>query len=230
MDQLDLFQKLAIWVIPVLLAITLHEVAHGWMALRLGDQTAQRLGRLTLNPIRHIDPIGTILVPAILLTLSGFVFGWARPVPVTWENLRKPKRDMALVALAGPMANLVMAIGWLILLQTGMALMDINPAIARPLVYMAVAGIFINAILLILNLLPLPPLDGGRIVTSLLPGPLSWQYSRIEPYGLIILVVLFVTQILGKIMWPLLIGFFGMLFYFSQATPGTFQTILRVII
>jgi Zn-dependent protease len=230
MEQLDLIQKLAVWVVPALLAITVHEVAHGWMALKLGDRTAMMLGRLTLNPIKHIDPIGTLLVPGLLLAIGGFIFGWAKPVPVTWENLRHPKRDMALVALAGPMANLLMAAFWLVLMQIGMALMDGNATIAQPLIYMAVAGIFINAILMILNLLPLPPLDGSRVVASLLPGPLAWQYSRLEPYGLIILLVLFVTQILGKIMWPLLAAFFGLLFTFSDVTPGFFQTVLRVII
>ncbi len=168
MEQLDLIQKLAVWVVPALLAITVHEVAHGWMALKLGDRTAMMLGRLTLNPVKHIDPVGTLLIPGLLLVFGGFIFGWAKPVPVTWENLKRPKRDMALVALAGPMANLLMAVLWLIVMQIGMGLMDSNPMIARPLVYMAVAGIFINAILMILNLLPLPPLDGGRIVASLL--------------------------------------------------------------
>jgi Zn-dependent protease len=230
MEQLVLIQKIAVWAIPALLAITVHEVAHGWMALKLGDRTAMMLGRLTLNPVKHIDPIGTILVPGLLLAIGGFIFGWAKPVPVTWENLKHPKRDMALVALAGPMANLVMAALWLLALQAGIALMDDNAAIARPLVYMAVAGIFINAILMILNLLPLPPLDGSRIVASLLPGPLAWQYSRLEPYGLIILLILFVTQILGKILWPLIAAFLGLLFYFSSITPGFFQTVLRVII
>ncbi len=230
MESLGLVQKIAVWAVPALLAITVHEVAHGWMALRLGDRTAMMLGRLTLNPVKHIDPVGTILVPGLLLAIGGFIFGWAKPVPVTWENLRHPKRDMALVALAGPMANLLMAVLWLLLLQVGVALMDANPQIARPLVYMAVAGIFINAILMILNLLPLPPLDGSRVVASLLPGPLAWQYSRLEPYGLIILLVLFVTQVLGKILTPLIIGFLGILFYFTTLTPGFFQTVLRVII
>jgi Zn-dependent protease len=230
MEQLGLIEKLAIWAVPALLAITVHEVAHGWVALKLGDRTAMMLGRLTLNPIRHIDPIGTVLIPALLLTIGGFIFGWAKPVPVTWENLKHPKRDMALVALAGPMANLLMAVLWLIGLQIGIALMDANAAFALPLVYMAVAGIFINAILMILNLLPLPPLDGSRIVASLLPGPLAWQYSRLEPYGLIILLALFVTQVLGKILWPIIAAFLGLLFYFTSITPGFFRTVLGVII
>ena len=230
MTQLDLIQQLAVWALPVLLAITVHEVAHGWMALRLGDRTAMMLGRLTLNPIRHIDPIGTVLVPGILLVLGGFVFGWAKPVPVTWENLKKPKRDMALVALAGPMANLAMALLWLAALRLGIALQDASPWIAQPLMYMAAAGIFINAVLMVLNLLPLPPLDGGRIVASLLPGPLSWRYSRIEPYGLIIILVLFATQILGKILWPVILAFFGVLFYFSDASMAHFHAALRMIL
>lgn len=230
MNELGLIQQLAVWAVPVLLAITGHEVAHGWMALRLGDRTAMMLGRLTLNPVRHIDPIGTVLVPAVLLALGGFVFGWAKPVPVTWENLRHPKRDMALVALAGPMANLLMAFLWLGALGAGMRLQGAAPPVAEPLIYMAAAGIFINGILMVLNLLPLPPLDGSRIVSSLLPGPLSWQYNRLEPYGLIILLVLFFTQVLQKILWPLLIGFFGIVFFFSEQSAAYFEGALRVIL
>ncbi|MFZ1988209.1 MAG: site-2 protease family protein, partial [Alphaproteobacteria bacterium] len=136
MDQLSLIQKLAVWVMPVLLAITVHEVAHGWMALRLGDRTALMLGRLTLNPIKHIDPIGTILLPALMLLIGGFVFGWAKPVPITWENLRHPKRDMALVALAGPTANLLMAVLWLLVVKLGMLVMNGSPWLGQPLIYM----------------------------------------------------------------------------------------------
>jgi Zn-dependent protease len=206
-----------------------HEVAHGWMALRLGDRTAMMLGRLTLNPIKHIDPIGTIVVPALLLFFGGFVFGWAKPVPVTWENLKNPRRDMALVALAGPLANLLMAVLWLLVFMLGAALMTSSAWIAQPLVYMAVAGMFINAVLLVLNLLPLPPLDGGRIVGSLLPGRLAWQYSRIEPYGLIIVLALFFTQVLGKIISPLVLAFVSLLFYFSGTPSGYFRTVLWMI-
>lgn len=229
MEQLGLIQKLAVWILPVLFAITVHEVAHGWMAKNLGDRTAMMLGRLTLNPIKHIDPIGTLLVPGILLLLGGFVFGWAKPVPVTWENLKNPKRDMVLVALAGPLANLLMAFLWLIVLKIGVGMVDAEITLALPLVYMAVAGIFINGILMLLNLLPVPPLDGGRVVAGLLPGPLSWQYSRIEPYGLIIVLVLFMTQILGKILWPPLAVFFSLVFYAGGITSGFFQSVLQVI-
>lgn len=195
-------QVIAVWAIPVLFAITVHEVSHGWVAKQLGDPTAMMLGRLTLNPIKHIDPIGTVVVPLVLLMMGGFIFGWAKPVPVTYENLRKPKRDMALVALAGPMSNLVMAIGWALIMKLGFVLGDSMTWLAWPLIYMGQAGIVINAILMLLNLLPVPPLDGGRVLAGVLPGPWSWQLSRIEPYGLIIMVILLATGMLGKILGP----------------------------
>ena len=209
MVDLDVFlTKAAIWVLPVLFAITVHEVSHGWVAKLLGDPTAMMLGRLTLNPVKHIDPIGTILLPALMLLLPGsFIFGWAKPVPVTWENLRRPKRDMALVALAGPGANLVMAFLWAIAARFGVAATGTSGFMdwfATPLVYMGQAGIVINVVLMALNLLPLPPLDGGRIVTGLLPGPLAYRFARIEPYGLIILLVLLFSGLLGKILWPVI--------------------------
>lgn len=201
MDELNLLQRVVVWALPVLFAITVHETAHGWMALRLGDPTARMLGRLTLNPVKHIDPVGTLLVPGVLLMLGGFLFGWARPVPVTWENLHHPKRDMALVAVAGPLSNLLMALFWAVVIRLGMELGTGNAA-ALYLVYTGVAGIFINIILMVLNMLPLPPLDGGRVLVGLLPGPLSWKVSRLEPYGLPILLLLMFTGLLGKILWP----------------------------
>lgn len=201
MLELTLIQKIVIWVLPVLFAITVHEVAHGWMAGRLGDKTAMMLGRLTLNPIKHVDPMGTILIPGLLLLMhTGFIFGWAKPVPITWQNLRHPKRDMALVAVAGPLANLLMAIFWALLIRTGLALGETGAV----LVYVGAAGIFINTILMVLNLLPLPPLDGGRVMTGLLPGPWAYKFSRIEPYGFFILIALLVTGVLGFVMWPLI--------------------------
>ncbi len=230
METLTTVQRLAIWILPVLLAITVHEVAHGWMAMRLGDRTAMMLGRLTLNPLKHIDPFGTIVLPALMLVLGGFVFGWAKPVPVTWENLRRPKRDMAIVALAGPVANLAMALLWLLVVHFGGWLMEGNEWLGAPLVYMGVAGIFINVVLMVLNLLPLPPLDGGRIAVGLLPGPLAWRYSRIEPYGMIIILVLFFTQILGSILWPMITAVMAMLFYVGHLSPVVFETALRQII
>jgi len=202
MEELTTVQRIAVWVLPVLFAITVHEVAHGWVARRLGDPTAFMLGRLTLNPIKHIDPVGTVLVPLALLMLGGFVFGWAKPVPVTWENLRHPKRDMALVAAAGPGANLVMALLWALVMKLGMLLEGSVNAVAIPLLYMGFAGITINLVLMVLNLLPLPPLDGGRVVAGLLPGRLSWQYGRLEPYGLMILLALLFLGLLGKLLQP----------------------------
>lgn len=202
MEELTTAQRIAVFALPVLFAITVHEVAHGWVARRLGDPTAYMLGRLTLNPIRHVDPVGTVLVPLVLATLGGVIFGWAKPVPVTWENLRHPKRDMALVAAAGPLANLLMALFWGLVLKAGVLLAGSLDWLALPMIYMGGAGIWINLILMVLNLLPLPPLDGGRVVAGLLPGRLSWQFGRLEPYGLIILLGLLFMGWLGHLLWP----------------------------
>lgn len=208
MQGLNLIQQVAVWSLPVLFAITVHEVAHGWVAWRLGDPTARMLGRLTLNPLKHIDPIGTVLVPLTLIALSQFtsgglfIFGWAKPVPITVENLRHPKRGMALVAIAGPTANLIMALLWALIMKVAQILTGGALGLSIPLAYMAGAGIAINVLLLVLNLLPIPPLDGSRVVAGFLPDPLAWKYSRIEQYGLIILLLLMMTGILGKIMWP----------------------------
>jgi Zn-dependent protease len=186
-----------------LFGITVHEVAHGWAAKRLGDPTAQRLGRLTLNPIKHIDPLGTILVPGLLLAMGGFIFGWAKPVPVTWENLRNPRRDMALVAAAGPAANLVMAVLWGIIAKIGTEIPEGVQWAGQPMVYMGEFGIIINAVLMVLNLLPLPPLDGGRVAVGLLPPRLGWALSRVEPYGFFVLIALLATGTLSLIISPL---------------------------
>ena len=203
MEELSLFQRIAVWVVPVLFAITVHETAHGWMALRLGDPTAKMLGRLSLNPIRHIDPVGTILVPGVLLLLGGFLFGWAKPVPITWENLRHPRRDTAWVAAAGPLSNLLMAVMWALVIRAGLMVGNGSDGVALFLIYSGMAGMFINTVICLLNLLPILPLDGGRIVAALLPGPLSWKFSRLEPYGLPIMLLLLFTGMLGKILWPL---------------------------
>ena len=195
-------QLLSVWALPVLFAITLHEVAHGWTARHFGDMTAAQLGRLSLNPIKHIDPIGTVLVPAVLLFLGGFVFGWAKPVPVNMFHLHNPKRDMAIVAAAGPAANLVMALIWALIAKLGMSLYGAADWVALPLILMGQAGIAINLVLMLLNLLPLPPLDGGRVVAGMLPDNLSYQYGRIEPLGLFILLGLLALGVLGKILSP----------------------------
>ena len=207
MAELSLWQAIAVWVLPVLFAITAHEVAHGWAAKQLGDPTAMMLGRLTLNPIKHIDPVGTLLIPGLMLAFTSFVFGWAKPVPVTYQNLRSPKRDMALVAAAGPAANLIMALLWALAARAGIALYELAQPIALFLIYSGVAGMFINGMLMVLNLLPLPPLDGGRVATGLLPGPWAWKFSRLEPYGFMILVGLLMTGLLGRVLAPVLSWF-----------------------
>ncbi len=209
MDKLNLVQQISVAALPLLFAITLHEVAHGWAAKQLGDKTAMMMGRLTLNPLKHVDPVGTVLVPGLLILSGfifgsglGFIFGWAKPVPVNWDQLRHPKRDMALVAMAGPLANFLMAILWALVAKLAIVLQ--SPFASEPLLFMGGIGISINLILMVLNLLPIPPLDGSRVVSSVLPGPLAWKYSRIEPYGFLILMGLLVMGILGPLLsYPL---------------------------
>ncbi len=204
----SLIQTLAIYALPVIFAITLHEAAHGYVARHFGDPTAWQMGRISLNPIRHIDMVGTILVPVLILVTSklagagGILFGWAKPVPVDFSRLRNPKKDMLWVAAAGPGANLVMALGWALLLKFALGMPDNSYRV--PLARMSDAGIDINIVLMMLNLLPLPPLDGGRIAVSLLPHRAAWQFARIEPYGFVILLVLLFTGVLGTILGPLI--------------------------
>ena len=209
MYQFTVIQKFILLIIPVLFAITVHEVAHGWVALRFGDKTALMLGRLTLNPFKHIDLIGTIILPVILYFSVGFIFGWAKPVPVTWQNLKNPKRDMAWVALAGPMANLLMALGWALVAKIGFMINSTMPMAGAILYYMGNMGIIINMVLMILNLIPIPPLDGSRVVASILPKRMEWTYSRIEPYGIIILLVLMLSGWLPRLLQPLLMSSFS---------------------
>ena len=198
--ELSIAQLVAVYAIPVILAITLHEAAHALVASRLGDRTAQALGRVTANPLKHIDPIGTLLVPALILLVSkgGLIFGWAKPVPVIASNLRAPVRDMGLVAAAGPGANLLMALAWGLLLKLSVLFGG-----EEYLVRMAYAGVVVNLALAVLNLVPVPPLDGGRIVTSLLPERLAAPFARLEPYGLFILLALLATGMLGGIIAPI---------------------------
>ena len=207
--ELNIIQVIAIYAIPVIFAITLHEAAHGYVAKYFGDMTAYSQGRVSLNPIRHIDPVGTVILPLVLLAVSkfiggGFIFGWAKPVPVNFGNLRHPKRDMLWVAAAGPAANLVMAIFWVLMLKLSFTDAVGSLPFAMPLALMGAAGVLVNAIFMVLNLLPIPPLDGGRIMTSLLPHRLAYQFSRIEPYGFIIILVLLFTHVLDYVMWPLI--------------------------
>lgn len=198
---------IAVWAVPVLLAITLHEAAHGWMANRLGDPTAKALGRISLNPFRHIDPVGTVLVPLMLLMLSGFVIGWAKPVPVDMRYFKQPLLDMAMVALAGPASNFLMACGWAMVALIGKLMYDPGDSLALYIVKVGDAGILINLILMVLNLLPIPPLDGGRVVAGIMPPQMAIPYMRIEPYGMFIVIFLLVSGILGKILWPMVLFF-----------------------
>ncbi len=200
--QLDnLIQTIAIAAIPVLFAITLHEAAHGYVARYFGDMTAHQMGRISLNPMRHIDPVGTIILPLLTLALGGILFGWAKPVPVNFSALRNPKKDMLWVAIAGPASNLLMALMWALFYK--LAWMNPDSYFAEPLMEMASIGIKINAVLLVLNMLPLPPLDGGRVAVSLLPRTQAYQLARIEPYGMFILIFLAVTPVLGWVLGPL---------------------------
>lgn len=199
-------QEIPSWaamILPAILAITVHEAAHGWVASRLGDQTALRLGRVTFNPLRHIDPVGTLLVPALTYAFGGLLFGWAKPVPVDWRKLHHPRRDMALVAAAGPAANLLMAFAWSLIIQAGVGAFHLNRWLGLALIESGVFGVIVNLWLMALNLLPILPLDGGRILHAALPGRLGVAFARLEPAGLIILLVLLATGLLGGLLHPL---------------------------
>ena len=209
MLTLTLIQKIAVWAVPVLLAITLHEAAHAWVASLCGDTTAKMLGRLSINPLRHIDLIGTVAVPILVAVLSQFqfIFGWAKPVPVDTRNFKRPLQDMAVVALAGPVSNLLMAVAWALVARLGVIIGAGFESISHPLIYSGVAGISINLVLALINLLPIPPLDGSRILTGVLPSYWAWQYNRLERYGFLILMALLYFKILNVILeYPLFIA------------------------
>ena len=221
MDVTHLVQTVAIYAIPVLFAITLHEAAHGYVARHFGDMTAHAQGRISLNPLRHIDLVGTIIVPILILTFSKYLFGWAKLVPVNYSALRKPRQHMAWVAAAGPAANLVMAVIWVVLLRVGIGLssraeawtevanlhgtaglvevvMRHGSGAAEYLIGVSAAGVLVNLVLMLLNLLPIPPLDGGRILTSLLPVRAAWRFAKLEPFGLPLLLLLLFVPIYGS--------------------------------
>ena len=197
----QILYTIAIWAVPVLFAITLHEAAHGWVASKLGDPTARQLGRITMNPIKHIDPVGTVAVPLFLVMLSGFIIGWAKPVPVDPRHFKQPLLDMALVALAGPVSNFVMACGWALLITASKGMLA-DSTMALHLMRVGQAGMTINIILMVLNLVPVPPLDGGRVVAGVLPKDMALAYMRIEPFGMWIILALLISGVLGKILWP----------------------------
>ena len=199
MDNYSVIQKVIVYALPVLFAITVHEAAHAYAAKRFGDATAYMMGRMTLNPFKHIDIFGTILLPLLGLLMGGVIFGWAKPVPVNFQALRNLRSGMRWVALAGPFANLVMALIWAALLKFAVAVPNY---FSEPLRLMSQAGIGLNISLMLLNLLPILPLDGGRVVESLLPPGIAWRYAQTEPYGLWIILALLVTGLLSAIMTP----------------------------
>lgn len=206
--ELSLIQKIVIYAPPIIFAITVHEAAHGYVAKYFGDMTAFNAGRITLNPLKHIDLFGTILLPAVTILIGGILFGWAKPVPVDFGRLRNPKKDMLWVAAAGPASNFLMAIIWLFVIKFAMGSPE---TISLPLVEMAKAGIQINIVLMVLNLLPLPPLDGGRIAVSLLPMPYAMKFAKIERFGFLILIGLLFSGLLNKILNPFMNAAYGLI-------------------
>lgn len=202
MGNLNIYQQISVMVIPLLFAITTHEVAHGWVAARHGDATALMMGRITFNPLKHIDPIGTILVPALTIYMGGIIFGWAKPVPVNFNNLNNPRRDMALVAAAGPITNLIMAFFWGATLSLAVYLLKQNIGNALWVAYMSGFGVRINLILMVLNFLPIPPLDGSRVLESLVPPKYTDIFRQLEPFGFVILIAMLYFGLLGAIILP----------------------------
>lgn len=221
MQSLNLVQKIIIWAPPVLLAITLHEVAHGWTARLLGDRTAEMLGRLSLNPIRHVDPLGTVVVPTMGLLIGGFLFGWAKPVPVAMRNLRHPRRDMAVVAIAGPASNLLMGLAWAVIGSIGYSVG--GGSVGTFMLLMGVAGVLINLILAVINMIPILPLDGGRVLNGFLPPSASDSFERIEPYGLWIAFGLLISGVLSPVVWPIIGWVFNLLIALVGLPPDAVQ-------
>ena len=201
MEELTIIQKITAYALPIIFAITVHEAAHGYAARYFGDMTAHYLGRISLNPLKHIDPVGTIILPALTVMLGGILFGWAKPVPVNFSNLRNPKKNMMWVALAGPLSNLLMAIFWTFIYARLQLFPDSSIFFLQ---VMALAGIQINLILMVLNMLPIPPLDGGRVAVSLLPYPWSSYIENLERYGLFIIIFLLFSGVLGSILFPII--------------------------
>lgn len=210
MNSANILYTIAVWALPILFAITLHEAAHGWVANKLGDPTAKSLGRITINPIKHIDPMGTVVVPMLLAMVSPFIIGWAKPVPVEPRYFKAPLLDMGLVALAGPVSNFIMACLWALFIVLVGSLLDYSKTLSF-LTTMGKNGIIINVVLMVLNLLPIPPLDGGRVVAGVLPKPLLGPFMQLERFGMLIILLLLVSGLLGKIMWPIVEHFVGII-------------------
>lgn len=204
MPELSIVQQTTVWILPVLFAITLHEASHAWVASLLGDTTAKSLGRLSFNPLKHVDLIGTVLIPILTLVLSNFnfVFGWAKPVPINPSNFAHPRRDLALATAAGPLANLFMALLWALLFKVGLLMHYQTSIVAVFIILAANAGIIINLLLAFLNLIPIPPLDGSKIVMGFLSAKQALAYQKIEPFGFVILLLLLVTGILNLFISP----------------------------
>lgn len=230
MDVLSLPVRMLLWAVPVIFAVSVHEVAHGLVAGYFGDNTARRLGRLSLNPFRHVDPIGSIVVPGVLLWISGFVFGWARPVPVNVQSLNNPGRDIIFVAAAGPLANLLMSLFWAFFMKLGVWVSTSLSSAGVVMVYLGAAGVFINAAIMMLNLLPLPPLDGGRILTGLMPDRVARLLIRIEPWGFPILLVMIVAGLAGKLIWPMMVVGMAVATHLADIPVDLLTTALRVLL
>jgi Zn-dependent protease len=211
MQSLNTVQLIAVMALPMLFAITVHEAAHGWMAERYGDKTARMLGRITLNPIKHIDPLGTVLVPILAYLLIGFPVGWAKPVPVNWRNFQNPRKDMGMVALAGPLSNLLMALIWWVAVIIGTLVTPVFQWLGLPLILMGEIGVFFNIALMVLNLVPIPPLDGSRVLNVFLSPRHSVAYQRLEPYGMFIVIGLLASGLLGLILFPIIDFLIGIL-------------------
>lgn len=226
--ELNSMQLIAVWVLPIVFAITVHEAAHAYVAFYYGDQTAKLQGRLSLNPLKHLDWMGTVIVPVLMIVFTGFAFGWAKPVPIDGRNLKNPRKDMIWIAFAGPFSNFVMGLLWALILRVALS-MDLQSMAVLFVILTAVAGIMINTILLVLNLLPLPPLDGSRILSGLLPVRLAIQYNKLEPYGFFIIIALMLFGLLGFILNPLIILFLRMMADVSGIPMHLMITFLQTI-
>ncbi len=221
---------LLFWAVPVVFAITLHEVAHGAMARYFGDDTAQRQRRLSVNPLRHIDPVGSIAVPLLLLILGGFVFGWAKPVPVNHRLFDNSPYKMLMVIAAGPLSNFLMSLLWALVLLAGYRWIEHLEAVAAAMIYMGAAGVFINSAVMMLNLLPIPPLDGGRMLNILLPPRYRGFLARIEPWGLLILVVLILTGAAAAVVWPMMVVNIALVTWLADTPFGLFIQAMKALL